>query len=424
MSIPEVTNTIGGYNYNWKEDQIKIDVSRIKTSSDGSVKGEIKIVSYRSGKSCHIHQAQMNFVASLTRKTLAKTLEERLPGLDWYSILEQLSVMTLDRCRGGEPLIELLSGEDVKPPEYLLQPIIIRNYPTVLFGDPGSAKSTLAIILSQLLMMPWTDNPLGFEVTDEPIKILYLDWETDETTIQWQLTCLQRGMNLNPLKLSYRRCALPLSQDIDQIKKYIDESHAEAIIIDSLGLACGGELKDAAPAISFFGALRQLHTTSIILAHTAKGNGDGNNTRSIYGSVFFEAQARSVWQVTKEINGTSIEVSLNHMKSPPFQKKQNPLGININYDPNGYMTLGLCEAEDSSVNAYIEKMETQNRILDCLKDGVTLVKDIALKLNISENNCRNKLSILKKKQLVIKVGQGYGLVTRQFKEDGPDDPPF
>jgi predicted transcriptional regulator len=45
------------------------------------------------------------------------------------------------------------------------------------------------------------------------------------------------------------------------------------------------------------------------------------------------------------------------------------------------------------------------------------VKEIAIKLNISENNCRNKMSILKKKQLVVKVGNGYGLVEKRF-EDG------
>jgi hypothetical protein len=367
MSIPVVSNRVGGYVFEWGEEQIRIEVTRIKTSSDGAVKGEVKIISLRAGANGHLHQALFNFIASNTRKTVGKVLEERCPGPDWYAILEQLCVMTLDRERGGEPLIMLQSGEDVKPPGYFLSPVLIKNYPTIFFGDPGSAKSTIAIIFSQLLMMPWSDNPLGFEVPDVPVNILYLDWETDDVTIEWQMTCLQRGMKLNHLVLPYRRCALPLSQDLDQIKKYIDEAKAEIIVIDSLALACGGELKDAAPAISFFGALRQLHTTSFILAHTAKANGD-DVKKSIYGSVFFEAQARSVWQVTKMVNGDSIELSLNHMKSPPFQKKQKPIGIKIDYNYDGYMDIGLCEPDDTRVDAFIEKLETQNRILDLLKN--------------------------------------------------------
>ncbi len=421
MSVPEVKNKVGGYLFEWKDEQVRIEVSRIKTANDGAVKGEIKVISLRTGKPSHLHQAQFNFIASNTRKAIGKILEERCPNVDWYAILEQLSVMTLDRERGGEPLIQLFSGDDVRPPDYLLHPILIKNYPTVLFGDPGSAKSTTAIIFSQLIMLPWEDNPLGFEVPNNPVKVLYLDWETDESTIQWQMTCLQRGMKLAPLTLSYRRCALPLSQDLDQIKKYIDEAEAQVIIIDSLGLACGGELKDAAPAISFFGALRQLRTTALILAHTAKNNNGETNGRSIYGSVFFEAQARSVWQLSKEPNGNSIDISLNHMKSPPFQKKQDPIGIRINYDIDGYMSIGLCEPDDANVNAYIEKMETQNRIMDLLKTGVITVKEIAAKLGISENNVRNKLSILKKKQMVVKVGNGYGLVEKRFSNCDPNN---
>jgi hypothetical protein len=380
----------------------------------------VKIISLRPGTNGHLHQALFNFITSNTRKAVGKILEERCPGVDWYAILEQLCVITLDRERGGEPLITLKSGEEVTPPEFLLSPILIKNYPTVLFGDPGSAKSTISIIISQLLMMPWEDNPLGFEVPKDPLRVLYFDWETDDITIQWQMTCLQRGMNIDELKLSYRRCALPLAQDLDQLKKYIDEAGAQVIVIDSLGLACGGELKDAAPAISFFSALRQLHTTALILAHTAKANGDTDTKKSIYGSVFFEAQARSVWQVTKTINGESIELSLNHMKSPPFQKRQQPIGIKIDYDPSGYMNIGLCEPDDTRVDAFIEKMETQNRILDLLKEGVMTARQIADKLKISENNCRNKLSILKKKQSIVKVANGYGLVEKRFN-DGTND---
>jgi hypothetical protein len=418
MSVPRVSNTIGGYNFDWDDEKVKIEVTRVKSHSDGSVKGEVKIISNRSGKPSHLHQAQMNFVVSTTRKSLAKILEERCPEVDWYAILEQVSVLTLEMARGGEPLIFLESGIEVQPPEYLLSPILIKNYPTVLFGDPGSAKSSLAVIFSQLLTLPWTDNPLGFEVPEKPLPMLYLDWETDDATIQWQMTCLQRGMNLKPLYLPYRRCALPLSQDIEQIKKYIDEANAQAIIIDSIGLACGGELKDAGPAISFFGALRQLHTTSLILGHTAKKQeGDSGNGKSIYGSVFFEAQARSVWHVTKEINGDSIEVSLNHTKSPPFQKKQSALGIQIRYDANGYMKVGLCEPDDNTAVSYIEKMETQSNIIECIKKGINTASAIADQLKISPNTVRVQISRMKKKQIVVNLTRGtYGICEQRFND--------
>lgn len=417
MSVPEIICKVGGYEFLWKQELVKILVTHVKSHSDGRVIGELKIIRIINGKDNHLHQAQFNFIASRSRTELAKVLSTRDDQVDWYSVLEQVSVMTLEKERSGEPLLHLYSGEDIKPPEFLLHPLIIKNYPTVFFGDPGSAKSTLAIILSQIMMLPWEDNPLGFETPEQPIKGIYLDWETDESTIQWQMTCLDRGMQKGGLYLPYRRCALPLAMDLDQIRKYIDESEAQFIIIDSLGLACGGELKESGPAIAFFTALRQLHTTSIILAHTAKGgenNPNGKASRSIYGSVYFEAQSRSVWEVIKDIDGQGLNLTLNHRKSPPFQKKHDSLAFRLEYDDKGYLQIGLGEIKETP-DGYLAKMGTQHRVLDALKKGDKTVDEICKIISLDTNNVRNALSELKKLGKVNNIKRGsWGLTEQRF----------
>ncbi len=418
MSVPEIKNKVGGYEFSWSDEQVKIQVTHLKSHNDGKVTGELKITKTINNKDVHLHQAQFNFTASRSRTEIAKILSSRDDQIDWYSVLEQVSVITLDKERSGEPLIHLYSGEDIKAPEFLLHPLIVRNYPTAFFGDPGCAKSTISIIFSQLMMLPWVDNPLGFEVPERPIKGLYLDWETDENTIQWQMTCLDRGMKKGGLYLPYRRCALPLAMDLEQIRKYIDESEAEFIIIDSLGLACGGELKESGPAIAFFTALRQLHTTSIILAHTAKAgdlNGNGNK-RSIYGSVYFEAQMRSVWEVVKEIDGKGLNITLNHRKSPPFQKKHDSLAFRLEYDDSGYLQIGLGEVIESP-DGYLEKLANKQRIIESIKNGETSFKKILKFTGIDENTLRVSLSEMKKANKIINPSRGiYGLVEQRFSD--------
>lgn len=418
MSVPDITTKIGGYEFNWKQDDIKIIVNRVKSHTDGKVTGEVKI----TRKGTHLHQAQFNFAASRSRTELAKTLSTRdEQPTDWYSILEFMAVKTLEMERSGEPLIELYAGEDIKPPEYLLNPLIIKNYPTVLFGDPGSAKSTTAIIFSQLMTLPWKDNPLGFEVPENPIRCLYLDWETDESTIQWQLTCLNRGMKLDGVYLPYRRCALPLSQDLEQIRGYIEQVEAQIIIIDSLGLACGGELKESGPAITFFSALRQLHTTSIILAHTAKSNDNTNGNsatpkRSIYGSVYFEAQARSVWEINKDIEGSGLNITLVHRKSPPFQKRHDSLGMRYEYDDNGYLQVGLGEVKETP-DGYLAELSTESKIIEILGHGPLSIKELVKKTNINENMLRVALTRMRKKDKIINVSRGtYGVPETRFND--------
>ena len=79
-------------------------------------------------------------------------------------------------------------------------------------------------------------------------------------------------MNVDPFYIKYRSCALPLYQDLEQIKEAIDYYGANLLIIDSLGLASGGEPKETEPALKFFAALRQLKTTSLILGHNSKNS--------------------------------------------------------------------------------------------------------------------------------------------------------
>ncbi|MCL6531574.1 MAG: AAA family ATPase [Meiothermus ruber] len=222
-----------------------IEVSRLHAHSDGKVTGEIAISTSLPGYAPHLHQAKFNFAATRSRTELSRALNERYGKLaHWGTLLEQLCVYTLDRVRKGEPVIELMTGEEVSPPQYFLEPIIIKNYPTIIFGDPGTAKSTVALIFAQIMEKAWDDFDLDLTLPDREIRSLYLDYETDADTVTWILTKLQRGMKLPQLKLRYRRCALPLAQDVDQIHRHIYDSKAEVIIIDSLGLACGGDFKD------------------------------------------------------------------------------------------------------------------------------------------------------------------------------------
>lgn len=406
---PEITDIIGGYIYEWKAEQVQIQVDHIKSHTDGSVTGEITVTSLNPVGGGLLHRAGLNFSADRTRVSLANKLNKRVP-LDWDAVIEQLCFNTLEKVRSGEPVQELWSGEEAKPPDYLLHPIIIRNYPTVIFGDPGSTKSNLAVILAQILLLPWKDNPLGLTAPDRSIKTLFLDWETDAETIRWQLTRLQRGMGLGPIALNYRRCSLPLAQDVEQVRQHIVSTEAELIIIDSLGLACGGELKEAQPALAFFTALRQLKATSLTLAHTAKNNMEGPRNKSIYGSVFFEAQSRSVWEARKvgEAGDDEIDVALFHRKAPPFGKLQTTIGMKIEFGPD---TMKVSKQDATSVKEFVSNMGASAQIKDVLKHGAMTAVDIAQETGLSKGTVDGTLARMKAKQQAVKTeGFKWGLV--------------
>ena len=411
MSKPQILEIAGGYQFTWNSsEKVQIKATRLHFSSDGGLKGFLQVSTSAEGYNPHIYLGQFNFTAPRSRKDLAKQLETIYP-IDWEQVLEQLVVYTYERVQRGEPVEDIIIDEaTVEPPKYLVDPLIVENYPNVFFGDPGSFKSTMSICMMACIALPWVDNPLRLRTPDKPKRILFLDWETDRATVEWQIACFQRGMDTGVIPIKYRRCSIPLHTDIEQIQNTIVEHGIEFVVIDSLGLACGGELNEAGTAINFFTALRQLKVTSLILAHTSKDKQSIN--KSIYGSVYFEAQSRNIWHLTKmqEPGEDELDLILRNTKSPPFRKKYSDLSFHVTFTDDSMM---IKTQDPRNVAEFLETMTTQDKILNLLKTvGPLAPKSIAAELGITPENARNKVFELKRKNLVSKEANGdrYALV--------------
>ena len=417
MSKPTIEQTVTGYAFAWEEG-ININVSRLKTHSDGRVTGQIHITLDVEGMAPHLHRAQFNFVATRTRKELQRVLEDKYPSVNWYDILEQLCYHILEKLRTGEPVEELLASDQAEPPEFLIRPLVIRGYPNLLFGDPSSGKSTLAVILAQMMMLPWYDNPLSLSVPQTVTRCLYLDWESDNVTLRWLTTLFARGLGVGELSLLYRRCSGPLADNIDEIRTHVDENDADVLIIDSLGLAAGGELNAPEPALAFYAALRAINCTSIVLAHNAKPPSDGKRVllRTIFGSMFFTALARNIWEVTKvqTLNSPEYDIQLTHRKPAPFSRLYPPIGAHIHYfdedDPN-HARLTVSPLNVNDIPEFREKRDWSTRILLALReDGPLTPNELTEILDGNAHTVRGALKRLKAQRKVVELeNHMYGL---------------
>ena len=415
---PEITATASGYDFTWSDYGVIIRVNRIRIGKDSAVSGEIIILNHNA---TIYPPTKLNFTADRTRSSLAKTLAEKKADIPWSMLIDQLCYGVQDRARRGEPVVELWTGTDVRPPRYLLEPLIVEGYPNIIFGDPSAYKSNLAIILVQILQLPWSNNPLNLRAPDKSVKCVYLDWEQDENTILWLTNVINESMGLGALSIKYRHCDVPLIDDIDQAREDIVENEAEVVIIDSLGLAAGSELKETKPALDFYRALRQLKTTSLILAHNSKDR--ETKQRTIYGNQYFQAQARNVWEIRKsqEQGSRELDIALFHRKPPPFHGLYKPLGFKISYrysEEHDYDLMEIKAKDPQTVGEFLEQMGTQTRILDLLSEGSMSVKDMAEQLDTSQNNISVSLNHLKKKNKVVKLEKGvWGLAAQQSEAD-------
>jgi len=403
---PQIEEQIDGYLFRW--DDISIKAQRVNLHRDGKITGDITIqTTHKDYSPILMPSTQINFSAEQTRTRLIKNLNEKFAQFDWAIIIDELAHYVQQFARQGEPIKELWTYEDVQPPEYLLEPILFKGLPTVIFGEKGAHKSILSLVFYTCLILPWHDNPLGIKVPARSVKPLILDWESEANIVQYQAKKLQEGMGLPSFPIYYRRCILPLAADIEQIVQHKNEIGAQVVILDSLGAAAGGDLKAAETAMNFYTALRKLKTTALIIGQTSKD--EESKRKSIFGSVYFTYYSRSIWELCKAepVSDNDVNIALFH-KWANLTALQKPIGFTFHYNQN------KTEIERTPVNIseFISKVTTRDKILNLLKEAPQTTKEVQEKLGISRANADQTLSRLRNAKKIVKSDDKWGLIAQ------------
>jgi len=401
---PIVESIEGAVTIEWLDQQIKAEAVGLKEQRGGEIGGHLTITTTMPGVPSRLRSASFNFCALRTREQWAKSLNERMPYPDWPGLLEDMCTIVVDRVRAGDPVQIFSPADDVPPPEYAIEPLLLKGEPTILFGKPSSTKSYTALLFCYLAALGQDFDPfLWFAVHDDLGVPLYLDWEAKVNTLAWRAKLLTRGMGWPDRELAYRRCKHSLADDIDQIRLEVLKRGTKLVVIDSLGLAAGDrDLNASDAATRFYGALRTLDVTSLIIAHTAKHSlGRG----SVFGSTFFEAGARSIWQVVSDSDEGAFTVSagIQHRKinDAPLSR---PFGLRWEFKPD----MVTVEREDlRKIPSMSEHRATTDRIVELLlSEGILSPTSIAKKLNLPESTVRPTLTNLTNQHRVTRVQRG------------------
>ena len=145
MANLEVKEITGGLAFEWKAEKVAIKVTRLRLhSSDSRVTGELLIKNLLNDIPIY-PQTSMNFTAERTRTQLAKTLSSEDNRCNWNTLIKELSLIVIERARAGEPVRELETAAAVPPPEWLLEPLLYKGLPTIIFGEKAVCKSTPSV---------------------------------------------------------------------------------------------------------------------------------------------------------------------------------------------------------------------------------------------------------------------------------------
>lgn len=388
----------------WPKEGIYARVKRLKEAPDGAIRGMLTLDSSLVKRDTPLYSGAFNFSAVRSRKEVARWLTEKAPLADWPVVLEALCYKVTEWMEKGVPEVRISSDEQTSPPQFILKPFILQDTPTIIYGNRSTAKSYTALLLAAISTTdPAAAAEVGFRL-DQRCNPLYLDWEMSEGTVQERLRRLHQGMfpDAPPISLIYLPMARPLAADADRLATIILDNSIDLLIVDSLGPACGGDLNSAESAIAFFEALREFHLPSLIIAHTAKNK---LRDRSIFGSVFFENLARSIWEVQAEQEPGELDlgVAFRHRKNS-YGALEQPFGLEFFFrnDVTKVVRRSVLEIPGGE-----EAASTRYRIRDLLERGEVMdLREIAETLDLSLNTTKSALYRGRQKGEFVRLPSG------------------
>lgn len=363
--------------------------------------------------SCHIIQNPEGVIS-------ARCKHDTCQGKDWRNFREyyepgsasKVSPVPVPKYVGtpGTPTITRLSrrSRPTGGQPFLIEHAVPLNFPTVIYGDSGTMKTMLAEHLL-LSVASGTKDWLGHKI-NRRTDALIIDFELDEDTQLRRLYDLAAGMGMKELPegLEYMESAGHKTADVFAMAlEHCKENRVGLVLIDSLGVAMGGDMEGAKDVISFIretiDQFRAIGTTAIIVDHQGKLQmGENYQSKTQYGSAFKKHLVRSVFQVeAREGDVDERRVTIRHKKTN-FGPLMDPFGAQINFEHNKITVL-----PDSLTQADLAEEATVNvskRILLALEDGPMFPTELQESLGVTLKTVKNRLSDLKKSGKVQDTG--------------------
>lgn len=187
---------------------------------------------------------------------------------------------------------DLVSGT-IPETTWLVESFFVKGSRVLLYGDPGSMKTWLALDLGLHLAagLPW----LGRFTVPAPQSVLYLDEEMGEVEVARRVTQLAKAAHLEHASLPFHvlsQAGVRFSADgIATLRKKIAELDPQVIIVDTLRRVLVGSENDQSDVTDFWRHVLSLMTggrTVIILHHMRKAGQTGGGDAKYRASGHFD----------------------------------------------------------------------------------------------------------------------------------------
>lgn len=400
---------------------VRATVDGLRTTRDHDLQAHLAIVLERDGRRAEpLRQGRLNLHALRSRRELARALEERVPLTEppWELIVEELCDEVVRRERETVQALDL-DEVDVGPVSWVARPLVLDGTVTLWYAPGGAGKTYLALWLALLV-----EGGVGLgEHEVAPRRVVYLDWEADERETARRVRLLRAALARKGVcglrSPAYVRCVQPLADEVAGISRIVAGQRAGLVVVDSAGVACGGDIQSAESALDFFRGLRRICSATsppaaaLVLHHVTKSERrEEHGVRLPLGSVYFENMPRLTWEVRPEEQDDgagSLVVGLRCRKSNVG--RQQPLGVQLDFN-DGEVDVRLVDAPADRTPKALTKLA----IIDLLKAGPATTAELVEATGLSAGAVSVALNRMKKAGQVVNVGRGVWALTAHGEE--------
>ena len=269
--------------------------------------------------------------------------------------------------------LKIISMDEVQSKEvnWLWYPYIPYGKITIIQGDPGEGKTTLALRLAALLSK---GEALPYDDTErEPVKIIYQTAEDGlEDTIKPRLEAAEA--DCTQIKVIDESEAV-LSMLDERIEKAIIEVSARVVILDPIQAYVGANINmnnanEVRNVMAQLGRIAEKYDCAILLVgHMNKGSGNKSSYRGL-GSIDFQASARSVLIVGRIKDNPQVRVMVQDKSS--LAPEGEAIAFELDKE-NGFSWLGHYDISVDDLLSGIPREkkseQAENLILEYLSKG-------------------------------------------------------
>lgn len=369
---------------------------------------ELVVESLLPGTGGLLHQGKHNLGSMTSNRDLAKYLSESitvLPAMSWRTLLLEFCASVLAAERKGQPFLKVgrLDGKAAKQ-RYLIEPLLAEGKFNMLYGPGGAGKGNIAV-WSAVVVQAGVGEACSMRVQQR--NVLYLDWEDDELTLNGRIQAVARGLDIEPPEIHYRACRSDLRSQTEQIARYVATEHIGYVIVDSFEMACGVSAEGETyqhRALALLDALRTCgEFTTLLIDHVSEeGRQQTKGIVKPFGSVFKLNEVRWAWMLQKEqaAGSRQLHAGLYHAKynnAAPLA----PIGLQIDFSDEDAVCITREDLRDSPGLA--ERMPLMDRVMEILKRGPRLAKDLEAITGAKPNTLSQALNRGAKDHMVVKL---------------------